>query len=59
MRKALSILFFVLFLVSLPGLIAAFKSAPNVSFLIGKAIFSLIMLILSIHFWKPAPPKKE
>jgi hypothetical protein len=58
MRKALSILFFALFLVSLPGLIAGLKSAPDASFLVGKAILSLIMLILGIHFWKPAPPKK-
>jgi uncharacterized membrane protein YfcA len=59
MRKAISILFFVLFLFSLPGLVAGFKNAPDTSVLIGQAIFSLIMLILGIYFWKPAPPKKE
>jgi hypothetical protein len=59
MRKAVSVIFFVLFLFTLPGLVAAFKNESNASLLIGQSMFSLIMLILAFHFWKPRPPKEE
>lgn len=59
MRKAVSLLFFIFFLVSLPGLLAGFRTAPNVSFLIGQIIFTLIMLTLAVYFWKPAPVKNK
>ncbi|WP_438480267.1 hypothetical protein [Oleiharenicola lentus] len=59
MRKAISVLFFILFVLTLPGLIAGFRHAPNASFLIGQAVFTLIMLILGIYFWKPTAPKEQ
>ena len=59
MRKAVAILFGIFFLFSLPGLIAGFKTAPSISFLIGQAVFTMIMLILAVHFWKPKPAKQQ
>ena len=59
MRKAISILFFILFIASLPRLITGFSTAPNISFLIGQIVASLLMLILGLHFWKVRPKKAQ
>lgn len=59
MRKVISVLFFLLCLLSLPGLIAAIKRGGDTSVLIGQGVFSLIMLVLGFHFWKPATPKEK
>ncbi len=59
MRKAISILFLILFLLSLSGLMAGFKNAPNISVLIGQTVFILLFLLLTLYFWKPRPPKSN
>jgi hypothetical protein len=57
MRKIISILFLILFLLTLPGLIAGFKNAPIISVLIGQAVISLVLMLLALHFWRPRPAK--
>lgn len=59
MRKAVAVLFILIFLCAIPGIVAGFRSAPSVSYLIGQVIFMLLMLILALHFWKPAPAKNK
>ncbi|HXB01290.1 MAG TPA: hypothetical protein VNV15_00565 [Opitutaceae bacterium] len=56
-RRVISILFLILLLLTLPGLIAGFKNAPNISVLIGQAVISLFLMLLALHFWKPRPAK--
>jgi ABC-type uncharacterized transport system permease subunit len=53
MRKVLSVIFAILFLFSLPGLMKAFGGNLDPAVLVGECLFSLVVLILAIYFWRP------
>jgi ABC-type uncharacterized transport system permease subunit len=59
MRKTISLLFFVLFLLTLPALIGSFSKAADASFVIGQIVLSLILLTLGLHFWKARATKSS
>ncbi|HWA24593.1 MAG TPA: PEGA domain-containing protein [Lacunisphaera sp.] len=58
MRKALSILLFLLFLSGLFNLIRSLKSEES-GVIVADATVGLLVLAGAIHFWKPMTPKKS
>ena len=59
MRKFVSIIFFLLLVLSLPGLVKSINAGQEVSSLIGQATASILFLILGLHFWKPSKKNEE
>jgi len=59
MRKFISVIFGIVFLVSLPGLTKAFGSNLDPAVLVGQCIFTFVMLALSVYFWRSAKKEEE
>ena len=58
MRKAISVIFFILFLISLRGLTAGFRIEKGPGVLVGECIFSFVLLMIGLYFWRPAKAKE-
>ncbi len=58
MRKVISVIFFIMFLVSLRSLSEGLRTEKEPGVLVGECIFSFVLLMIGIYFWRPAKAKE-
>jgi hypothetical protein len=59
MRKFTSVVFGIVFLFSLPGLTKAFRGNSDPAVLTGVCLFSLVLLMLAVYFWRSGKREED
>jgi hypothetical protein len=59
MRRFIAVVFGIMFLFSLPGLMRAIRGNTDPAVLVGVGLFSFVLLMLALYFWRSGRKEAE